>query len=114
MPVEERMLEQQLGRIAQERPRFNAVFREAAAGLQRVADSGRRLGGSETLLRQCREKVGDLIDETMTELPELAGRHVQRCRSCLRRACFGFGIHRSPSNKSDSRCRPPFTRLNTR
>ena len=114
MPVEQRVVEQQSGRLAHQPAGVGAGRRKRLLGPERPPDVRRRFVGRHQPVRQLRQSIGDLIDEAMSDLPELAGRHFKRRLPLSERFELRRNVHRNPSNKSDSCARPPLTLLKTR
>ena len=111
--VEQRVLEQQIGGMGQQLCGFGSPIRQTAPRPQSLPDCGRRLIRLHQSLRQLCHVLGNLIDEAMAEIAKRLRIDLELCSSCLR-APSCLRVHRSPSNKSVSCLRPPFTRLNTR
>ena len=78
MTVEERVIRDQSRRGREQRSGIPAVFGKSAVQSQRVADRGRRLVTSDRTIRNRLEQRRDLIDELMTDLPEVVRSDVQR------------------------------------
>ena len=78
MPVEERVVEQQPGRLADQPAGVGAGRRKRLLGPERPPDFRRRFVWRDQPVGQLRQPIGDLVDEAMSDLPELAGLHVER------------------------------------
>jgi hypothetical protein len=108
------MVEQQRRRLAHQPAGVGAGRRQRPLRSERLPDLRRRFVARHRSFRQRGQSIGDLIDEAMSDLPELAGRHFKRRLPLSERFELRHNIHRSPSNKSDSCARPPLTLLKTR
>ena len=84
------------------------MLRQTAVEIESLADRRRRFVRVYRALRDRFEKGGDLLHEPMAECPECVAVQGER------RVSFPCVHSVIPSNKSDSRSRPPFTVLNTR
>ena len=96
MPVEERVLEQQFGRVAHQPARVGAGSRKRLLRPKRPPQIRRRFVGRDSSVGQLRQPIGNLVDEAMPDLPELSGRHFQRRPPLSERFELRRKIHRSP------------------
>ena len=108
------MVEQEFGCLRHEPAGVGARQRKRLLCPKRPPDLRRRFVGRHQPVWQFRESIGDLIDEAMSDLPELARRHFERRLPLSERFDLLSNVHRNPSNKSDSFARPPLTPLKTR
>ena len=113
MSVEERMLEEELRRFAEQRFRIAAMLGQSSAGAERVADGFRWFVVHHRSIGKLLQPVRDPVDQIVTGRPKRGRAHVERrVSTCdLDVLCRH---HRNPSKISDSRLRPPLTRLNAR
>ena len=112
--VEERMVEEQPGRFAHQPPGGGAGRRKRLLRPERPPEIRRRLVTHDRPIRQTRQSIGDLVDEAMTDLPELVRRHLEWRLPLPQRFERPHITHRNPSNRSDSFARPPLTMLKAR
>ena len=111
MSVEERMVEEQRGRFAHQPRGAGAGRRKRPLRPERPPEIRRRLVMHDGSIRQLRQAIGDLVDEAMTDLPELLRRHLEWRLPLPQRLELRHIAHRNPSNRSDSCARPPLTML---
>jgi hypothetical protein len=115
VPVEERVIEELPGSLDDERAGGFALDGQRALAAEQRAHLGGRLAPCQRRVRHGREPFGHQVHELVADLAKLTGRHRQRrgARPQRVQSC-GPIAHRSPSKRSVSRVRPPFTQLNTR